>query len=150
LPVRALQDVNGCNEITYTEFIAATLDLHGRVEEKRLAEAFDLMDDDDSGYISKEVCGVVTNELFVTPVDANGRFSYIFSKDLIKLLGKSVSPYRIDALIQQADFDGDGRISFADFLEMFRVDNCKCANEALGLQSSLQSCMEGSSTSEAE
>ncbi|KAL7479653.1 hypothetical protein ACHAW6_005369 [Cyclotella cf. meneghiniana] len=124
LRLHALQDVNGCNEITYTEFIAATLDLHGRVEEKRLAEAFDLMDDDDSGYISKE--------------------------DLIKLLGKSVSPYRIDALIQQADFDGDGRISFADFLEMFRVDNCKCANEALGLQSSLLTCTEGTSTSEAE
>ncbi len=45
-----------CNGvILYTEFIAATLELHGRVEEKRLAEAFDLMDDDDSGFISKEV-----------------------------------------------------------------------------------------------
>jgi hypothetical protein len=40
LPDNHHKDVNGCNEITYTEFIAATLDLHGRVEEKRLAEAF--------------------------------------------------------------------------------------------------------------
>ena len=50
-----LKDFNQTGVIHYTEFVAATLELHGRVEEKRLAEAFDLMDDDDSGYISKEV-----------------------------------------------------------------------------------------------
>lgn len=79
LRLHALQDVNGCNEITYTEFIAATLDLHGRVEEKRLAEAFDLMDDDDSGYISKEVCGVVTNQLLFKSVALMNN-SHIFSQ----------------------------------------------------------------------
>ncbi|KAL7473881.1 hypothetical protein ACHAXS_014375 [Conticribra weissflogii] len=90
-------DVNCNGVILYTEFIAATLELHGRVEEKRLAEAFDLMDDDDSGFISKE--------------------------NLIKLLGNDVPPERIEKLIQQADFDGDGMISFEDFLTMFRKDN---------------------------
>lgn len=29
--------------------------MNGRLEEKRLAEAFDHIDDDDSGFISKEV-----------------------------------------------------------------------------------------------
>ena len=33
-----LQDVNKNGVILYTEFLAATLEMHGRVEEKRLAE----------------------------------------------------------------------------------------------------------------
>ena len=32
------KDVNNNGVILYTEFLAATLELHGRVEEKRLAE----------------------------------------------------------------------------------------------------------------
>jgi Ca2+-binding EF-hand superfamily protein len=44
------QDINGNNQINYTEFLAATLETQGMIEERRLAEAFDLMDSDDSGY----------------------------------------------------------------------------------------------------
>jgi len=98
-------DVNCNGVVLYTEFIAATLELHGRVEEKRLAEAFDLMDDDDSGFISKE--------------------------NLIKLLGNDVPPERIEKLIRQADFDGDGMISFEDFLTMFRKDNSLVVKEEI-------------------
>jgi len=90
-------DVNKNGKIMYTEFVAATLELHGRVEEKRLAEAFDHIDDDDSGYISKE--------------------------NLKKLLGDSATPERIEILIESADQDGDGMISFEEFLVMFRKDN---------------------------
>lgn len=43
-------DVNQNNEINYTEFLAAALETQGLVEEHRLAEAFDLLDTDDSGY----------------------------------------------------------------------------------------------------
>jgi len=32
------KDVNNNGVILYTEFLAATLEMHGRVEEKRLAE----------------------------------------------------------------------------------------------------------------
>lgn len=90
-------DVNRNGIILYTEFLAATLELHGRIEEKRLAEAFDHIDDDDSGYISKE--------------------------NLIKLLGDSVSPSRVEKLINEVDMDGDGKISFEEFLVIFRTDN---------------------------
>lgn len=39
----------------YTEFLAATLETDGReVTDERLAEAFDQLDMDDSGFISKE------------------------------------------------------------------------------------------------
>ncbi|KAL3793600.1 hypothetical protein ACHAWO_001649 [Cyclotella atomus] len=99
-------DINGCNEITFTEFIAATLTLHGRIEEKRLAEAFDLIDEDDTGYISKE--------------------------NLEKLLGKSVDPERVESLIREVDVDGDVRIYFSDFIAMFREDNCQQCIDCLG------------------
>ena len=36
--------------INYTEFLAAALETKGMIEEYRLAEAFDLLDCDDSGY----------------------------------------------------------------------------------------------------
>jgi hypothetical protein len=34
----------------YTEFLAATIEACGQIEEDRLAEAFDRLDSDDTGY----------------------------------------------------------------------------------------------------
>lgn len=90
-------DVNKNGKIMYTEFIAATLELQGRIEEKRVAEAFDHIDDDDSGYITK--------------------------KNLKQLLGERGTSEQIDKLIEEADTDGDGKISFEEFLVMYRKDN---------------------------
>lgn len=45
-------DIDGSG-IKYTEFLAATIEAHGTIDENRLAEAFDRLDSDDSGYISK-------------------------------------------------------------------------------------------------
>ena len=90
-------DVNKNGRIMYTEFIAATLELQGRIEEKRVAEAFDHIDDDDSGYITK--------------------------KNLKQLLGERGTSEQIDKLIEEADTDGDGKISFEEFLVMYRKDN---------------------------
>ncbi|KAL7559060.1 hypothetical protein ACA910_018415 [Epithemia clementina (nom. ined.)] len=47
-------NVNRNKVINYTEFLAASLEALGPIEEFRLAEAFDLMDLDDSGLISRE------------------------------------------------------------------------------------------------
>jgi hypothetical protein len=48
------------------------------------------------------------------------------------LLGNDVPQSRIEALIKEADNDGDGMISFEEFLIMFRNDNCKqCAKLAI-------------------
>jgi calcium-dependent protein kinase len=44
------KDVNKNHVITYTEFLAAVLEMQGKIEEYRLAEAFDQIDCDDSGY----------------------------------------------------------------------------------------------------
>ena len=45
-------DLDGSGKIRYTEFLAATIEVHGAIDEERLAEAFDRIDCDDSGYIS--------------------------------------------------------------------------------------------------
>lgn len=47
-------DVNQTGDIMYTEFIAATLEAQGQVDEDRVAEAFDRLDIDNTGSISKE------------------------------------------------------------------------------------------------
>lgn len=86
-------DVNRSNEINYTEFLAATLETQGIIEEYRLAEAFDLLDSDDSGFISRA--------------------------NLRKILGNSVDESYIDQLIAEADFLNDGRIWYSEFLLAF-------------------------------
>lgn len=43
------QDIDGSGRIRYTEFLAATMELHGAIREELLAEAFDRLDSDDSG-----------------------------------------------------------------------------------------------------
>lgn len=39
----------------YTEFLAATLEAHGNIEEERVAAAFDRLDSDDSGKYYEQV-----------------------------------------------------------------------------------------------
>ena len=92
-------DVNKTDVINYTEFLAATLEAQGTIEEYRLAEAFDMLDDDDSGYISKE--------------------------NLKRLLGEKTDDVYIERLIAEADFKRDGRISYEEFLQVFSSEQQK-------------------------
>jgi len=50
-----LQDIDKNGYIQYTEFLAATLETLGNVEENHLIEAFRQLDEDKSGYITFEV-----------------------------------------------------------------------------------------------
>ena len=64
-------DVNATGVINYTEFLGATLETRGRIEDKRIAEAFDKLDVDKSGYISKEnLCSVLGSECSAKARDA--------------------------------------------------------------------------------
>jgi Ca2+-binding EF-hand superfamily protein len=47
-------DLGGSGTIEYTEFLAATIEACSVIVDERLAEAFDRIDVDNSGYISKE------------------------------------------------------------------------------------------------
>ncbi|CAM9965868.1 unnamed protein product [Ectocarpus sp. 4 AP-2014] len=79
----------------YTEFLAATLETGGKeVTDERLAEAFDLLDMDDSGFISKE--------------------------NLLEFLGKDSKGYNVTQLIAEADEDGTGAINLHEFCNHMR------------------------------
>ena len=77
----------------YTEFLAATLEAHGHIEEERIADAFDRLDSDDSGYISKE--------------------------NLKEFLGDTASDKDIDEIIANVDADNDGQSEFFFFCLLF-------------------------------
>lgn len=86
-------DMIGNGIIQYTEFLAATLEALGMIEEERLAEAFDRLDSDDSGYIS--------------------------SDNLNELFGGELSINSIKKMIREADFLNDERISYEEFLTLW-------------------------------
>lgn len=46
-------DLTGSGYIRYTEFLAASLEAAGWIEEERLAEAFDRVDHDNTGYVRR-------------------------------------------------------------------------------------------------
>ena len=80
-------DVNKNGHIMYTEFIAATLEAQGQLDEDIIAEAFNRLDVDNTGIISKE--------------------------NLKEFLGNTHSTMEeIDQMIEQADMDhcGGGKV----------------------------------------
>lgn len=88
------KDVNHNGIITWTEFVAGTLEGQSGMEEHRLADAFDLIDTDDSGYISKE--------------------------NLRSILGRHYSEEYVAELMGEVHMYKD-KISFAEFKRVFHV-----------------------------
>ena len=84
-------DMDGTGLIRYTEFLAATIEAQGAISEERLAEAFDRLDSDDSGYISAE--------------------------NLREILGNDFPEEEIDAIIKEASKHGS--ISYSEFLALW-------------------------------
>uniref|UniRef100_A0A7S1GID9 Calmodulin n=1 Tax=Cyclophora tenuis TaxID=216820 RepID=A0A7S1GID9_CYCTE len=86
-------DQDGTGKIRYTEFLAATIEAQGAIDEMRLAEAFDRLDSDDSGYIS--------------------------ASNLQELLGDEFPKDEIAKIIREADLTQDNRISYPEFLALW-------------------------------
>jgi len=88
-------DLDGTGQIRYTEFLASTISTLPLTEE-RLAEAFDRLDSDDSGFITQE--------------------------NLVELLGNEMPPEEIAAIITESDLTKDGKISYNEFLAQFDLE----------------------------
>jgi calcium-dependent protein kinase len=101
----AKMDVDESGSIHYTEFLAATMGVNGEISERRIQEAFDLFDTDDSGFISRE--------------------------NLRKMLGKDAEESFVEQLLNEADQDHNGRISFEEFKLQFRVKHKEVAVDEL-------------------
>lgn len=98
-------DLDGSGKIRYTEFLAATIEAHGAISEERLAEAFDRLDSDDSGYIT--------------------------TGDLKEILGQDFPQHEIDEIILEADLEKDGRISYGEFLALWEDKHENMRHEML-------------------
>lgn len=90
-------DSNNSGVIDYTEFIAATLEKKKYLREDRLWSAFRVFDVDGNGSISKAELHKILN--------GGGLMDMQASKN-------------IDELIAECDLDGDGEISFDEFVKM--------------------------------
>ena len=103
-------DINQNGHIMYTEFIAATLEAQGQLNEDRVAEAFDRLDTDGSGFITKE--------------------------NMLEFLSDTgASMEDVERMIQEADIDDSGGVCYDEFLTMFRSDNEDSETLKNGLQS---------------
>jgi EF-hand domain pair len=84
--------LDGSEKIRYTEFLAATIEASGTVSEVKLAEAFDRLDSDDSGYISVE--------------------------NLLEILGDNFTKEDVQAMINEVTVK-NGQISYSQFLSLW-------------------------------
>jgi len=94
------------NEISYTEFLAASLVAHGFLTEERIMQAFDDLDEDENGYISSD------------------DLESIFGRDYDALVGNDGDGF-IDALSQ------NGRITRDELLVYIRRNEDKLAEAAM-------------------
>ena len=94
-------DMTGCGTISWTEFLAATIETIGPVSEDEFSSAFDHIDLDKSGYIS--------------------------TQNLKDILGDKISQNTLDRIIDEADIAGDHKIWRNEFMvlanESFAVDH---------------------------
>mmetsp|Transcript_14217 Transcript_14217/g.21855 ORF Transcript_14217/g.21855 Transcript_14217/m.21855 type:complete len:502 (-) Transcript_14217:136-1641(-) len=82
-------DVDREGKISYTEFLAASLEFSGPIGEEKLHEAFSILDTDNSGFISKD--------------------------NICEVLGKHCSEKEAEEFIACADSARDGILSFDEF-----------------------------------
>lgn len=90
-------DIDGNGAVHYFEFLAASMEAHGFINEERLADAFDTLDADGSGTISVN--------------------------DLRVFLGNEVSDASIDRIIDEGDLDANRQVDYNEFLRMWNIES---------------------------
>nr|AFK09219.1 calcium-dependent protein kinase [Dunaliella salina] len=93
-------DVNGNSRIDYEEFLAATLHLTKLNREEQMINAFKFFDKDESGFITKD-------EIVRGLAD----------------LGEEANKDEVNAIMSQADKNGDGKIDYEEFCIMMRSNH---------------------------
>jgi len=87
-------DTNHTDEIHYTEFLAAMVSTRLGMHDNLLKQTFKRFDVDNSGYITVE--------------------------NLKEVLGETFEGNEIEQLIKEADFKGDGRISYEEWIQYIK------------------------------
>ena len=90
-------DIDDNGAVHYFEFLAASMEAHGFINEQKIADAFDRLDADDSGTIS--------------------------AKDLHSFLGTGISDTIINKIIDEEDMNADRVIDYPEFLKMWNIQS---------------------------
>lgn len=106
---------HGSGEVNYTHFLAATLDRQRYLQEEACRAAFDIFDLDGNGNISRDEMAQVLKGEGLTPEDGG-----LDSQGLQAAVGSAlnVNYAEIEKIIEENDTDGDGEISFPEFMAM--------------------------------
>jgi len=86
-------DQNHDGVVNYTEFIASFLETCDLIDEMQIADAFDRIDSDNTGFIS--------------------------ASNIKSILGVNYSKSILDEIMSQVDIDSDGKICYDEFKNMF-------------------------------
>jgi len=101
------------SNISYSKFIAATIQKQHYLKEEVCKAAFHLFDADDDGYISKK-------DLVILLANGNEDF------------GVGVSEDEVNDIMNEVDRSGDGEISFEEFMEMMGDKTSTMTSTPLG------------------
>lgn len=101
----AAMDMDMSGKVHYSEFLAATIEAHGSIEEEHIADAFDRLDCDDSGYITV--------------------------KNIQDFLGKESSKEYIGSIIDEVDVSGHHEIGYKEFLHLWNENSIATLQSAL-------------------
>lgn len=85
-------DMNGSGKISWTEFLASTIETKGHISEAEFSSAFEHLDFDKNGYIS--------------------------TSDLREIIGRDLPQNIIDQIIDESDIIGDHKIWRYEFLAL--------------------------------
>ena len=130
-------DFNNNGTIDYSEFLIANLDPSKIVNEDRLREVFDIFDVDRSGAITvDEIKKILGNGNKVSKA-ASGKLGESMSSPLtrnnphaIDSTENTVDDAEWDLILGEVDINGDGEISFDEFLDMiFRLFGMEKPNQ---------------------
>lgn len=98
-------DIDCTSKVHYSEFLAGSLEAHGNIDEARIAEAFDRLDSDDSGFITVE--------------------------NLREFLGHNISREYLDSIIDEADQTKDHKIDYQEFLGLWNEKSTSNLQDAM-------------------
>jgi calcium-dependent protein kinase len=115
-------DADGSGMIDYTEFIAASMSVREYIQEDVCWKAFRVFDLDGNG--------------FLTPDELTQVLSRDDGKEMADRFNHT--PDEIEQIIKECDTDGDGHISFEEFLAMMKKDEALPTKRASILEKSTE------------
>lgn len=112
-------DADHGGDVSYIEFLASTLEALGPIETEHLAEAFDRMKSNSSGFITTESRKFNRVECSQVCVFSDDPTCYDSISSVQRCLGGKIPPDFLVRIINEADANHDRRISFTEYMGLW-------------------------------